>query len=305
MGRRQTATPFKFSRGTRAVERSQAQTHTGAVRLPAGKRELVKLISGLRQRSGRERSGLYFLEGLRMVSDAIDSRAPVEAVVICPELAGARGFSLAERARGRVQVYEVDRRAYDFFGRHFSLKQGVQGIGALVRQSHLPLASARVSAGSFFVALSAVEDAGNVGAILRTCDAVGCSGVILLDGTADPYGPSSVRASLGAVLTLSMFRAGWAEFRDFLERTGAALIGTSPHATTAYREAEFSRPFVLLAGNEARGLSSDEIRACRQVVSIPMVGFRDSLNVAIATSIVLYEAFGQYQAAEQGILRRH
>jgi len=124
---------------------------------------------------------------------------------------------------------------------------------------------------SSFVALSAVQDAGNVGTILRTCDAAGC----------------------------------WQEFRAFLKRSGATLIGTSPHAQTTYREAGYQRPFVILAGSEAKGLTSDEMKACHQLVSIPMVGQRDSLNVAVATSVVLYEAFsrrGHYERdREQGI----
>ena len=143
----------------------------------------------------------------------------------------------------------------------------------------------------------AAQDPGNIGTILRTCDAVGVSGLILLANSADPYDPSAVRASMGAIFTQRLVRATWNDFVAWKKAHAVPLVGTSGGAAQDYQRVAFPAPMVLLMGSEREGLSPTQQAACDLLVRIPMVGHSDSLNLAIATAVVLYEAFDQKRSA--------
>jgi TrmH family RNA methyltransferase len=180
-----------------------------------------------------------------------------------------------------------------------SFKENLQGIGAVVRPRLQTLADVvpdRRSLG--WVALATVGNPGNLGAILRTCDAVGCAGIILLGETTDPYHPSAVRASMGAVFSQRLVRAELAAFGRWARDQGWVVAGTSPAAGVEYRQAVYPRPVVLLMGSERLGLSPEQQALCDLLVRIPMIGTGDSLNLAVATGVVLYEVFHQHRAGE-------
>jgi RNA methyltransferase, TrmH family len=176
----------------------------------------------------------------------------------------------------------------------FSLRESPQGIGAVVGQRWTPLDALRPGRlpgahrdeGPGWVALDAARDPGNLGAILRTCDAAGCAGVVLIGHTADPFDPLAVRASMGTVFALPLARTDFAPFLAWRARMGLQLVGTAP---LDYRAAPYRPPVVLLMGNERTGLSPARQDACDLVVRIPMAGRSDSLNLAVATGIMLYE----------------
>jgi RNA methyltransferase, TrmH family len=128
-----------------------------------------------------------------------------------------------------------------------------------------------------------------VGTILRTIDAVGADGLILLDGGADPYHPSAVRASMGTLFWKPFFSATFLEFIAWTQKGGFRLIGTSAHATADYRQMRLdTRPTVLLLGSEQKGLLPDQLAACDDLISLPMRGRSTSLNLAVAAGIFLY-----------------
>jgi TrmH family RNA methyltransferase len=176
-------------------------------------------------------------------------------------------------------------------------KEHAQGIGVVARQRWHDLERARPEAGQCWVALDTVHYPGNLGTILRTCDAVACAGVILLGTTTDPYDPAAVRASMGAIFSQRLARASFAEFATWRDRHGLAVVGTSPAAPLDYQAIAYQPPLVLLMGSEPRGLSREQQALCDTMVNIPMVGRSDSLNLAVATGIVLYEIFNQQRAA--------
>jgi len=147
----------------------------------------------------------------------------------------------------------------------------------------------RLSTEDFWVALEAVQDPGNLGTILRTCDATGCRGVFLLDHVTDAYDPTALRASMGAIFSQRLVKTSFQAFADWKRFYHYPVIGASDAAVLNYRQADYPSPMILLMGSERQGLSSEQQALCNFIVGIPMRGSSDSLNVSIATAVVLYE----------------
>lgn len=252
----------------------------------------IKEIRSLRHRQEREQTGLFFIEGIRLVTEAGQLGADIEALVVAPELLKSQfGQEVvrAEQERG-TSCIEV---TADVF-RSISVKDGPQGMGAVVRQHWESLDQVRLSSRDYWVALDAAQDPGNIGTIMRTGDAFGSVGVILLGNCADPYDPTALRASMGAIFSQRLVKANFADFAHWKQRHDYCVIGTSKAAPHDYRKVSYPLPMVLLMGSERLGLSSEQQALCDLMVGIPMVGRSDSLNLAVAAGIVLYEVF--YQA---------
>jgi TrmH family RNA methyltransferase len=253
--------------------------------------ERIKWLRKLHERKARQESGLFYIEGLRIVTEAIQQGAVIETLVVAYELLRSEfGQQLVaeQRSAGRP-VLEVSGEVFQ----RIALKDGPQGLAAVVRQQWVELADVQVGAGHNWVALDAVADPGNLGTILRTHDAVGGRGVILLDQSTDPYDPSAARASMGALFTQRLVKASFAEFAAWKRQTGAALVGTSGAAEHDYHEYRYPDGLVVLMGSERQGLQPHHLALCDGVVSIPMRGESDSLNLAVATAVVLYEILNQ------------
>ena len=139
------------------------------------------------------------------------------------------------------------------------------------------------------MALVAPQDPGNVGTILRTIDAVGASGLLILDSSVDPYHPGAVRASMGALFWYPVVRASFTDFAHWSSKQGYHVYGTSAHGRLDYREVKvYERPLILLMGSERDGLTSKQAAVCEEVVRMPMRGRETSLNLAVATGIMSY-----------------
>jgi len=269
----------------------------------------VAAVRRLRGRREREETGLFWAEGIRVVLEAIETGAAVETLVVAPDLLRsrvAREAAAAAAAAGTPCLVV----SADVF-RSLSVKEGPQGLGAVVRQrwsrldelipdrrpataaTERPAPAALSATEPLFVALVAVQDPGNLGTIIRTCDAAGGWGVILVGDGADPYDPTAVRASMGSVFSQKLVRTGFPELRAWTRRGGLALVGTSGGAAVAYDDpsvaARYRGPVVLLMGSEREGLTAEQQAGCDIVVKIPMAGRADSLNLAVAAGIVLYE----------------
>jgi len=257
----------------------------------------VKNIRKLRSRSERDRGGTFLVEGIRQVSEAIKSDAGIVELLVAPDLLRSE-FALdlvsVEEDRGTETLYL----APDVF-QSISERDRPQGLAAVVRQRWTSLEDLAVKSGSLWVALESVADPGNLGTILRTADAVGADGVILLGQSTDPFDPAAVRASMGAVFTLTIARATGAELIAWARKRHVRLAGTSPEAETDYQAVDYQSPLALLMGSERQGLSDELLRACDSLVRLPMAGRVDSLNLAVATGVVLYEIFNQRRSAER------
>ncbi|MRR29537.1 RNA methyltransferase [bacterium] len=251
----------------------------------------VKQIRKLRDRKERQETGLFYIEGLRIVTEAVQKNAPIELLITAPELLTSefgQELAISQVKRG-VQVLELSAEVF----KGLALKDGPQGMAAVVRQNWLPLARITPTIGEDWVALHEVADPGNLGTILRTHDAVAGAGVILLDHCTDPYDPTSIRASMGAIFSQRIVKTTYEDFAEWKKASGMALVGTSDKAESDYHAYKYPTPLTLLMGSERQGLSDDLWKLCDGVVSIPMIGSSDSLNLSVATGVVLYEIFNQ------------
>lgn len=251
----------------------------------------IKYIRSLATRQEREKTHQFFIEGIRIVGEAVQMNADIEMLVYAPSLLKSR-FALelvSEQKEQGMACLEVSAEVF----KSVSVKDGPQGIGAIVRQHWKQLDQLTPQSGDLWVALDAAQDPGNIGTILRTCDAVGCTGLLLLGHSADPYDPGTLRASMGAIFSQRLIKATFDEFVQWKQLHQISVVGTSDAAPTDYRATSYHRPIVLLMGSEREGLSPSQQAACDLMVQIPMVGRSDSLNLAVATGVVLYEIFYQ------------
>lgn len=271
-------------------------TPTPACTIASRNHHHIKRIRRLFVREERERTGLFFVEGLRFVARAVQHEAHIEALVVChPLLHHPYASRLIRRVqRSGATVLEVTPEVF-FSITHTSEPQG---IAAVVHQRWEQLAQLKPADELCWIAHQMVRSTGNLGTILRTSEAVGGAGVILLDNATDPYDPSAVRATMGAIFRQRFIRAGIAEFRRWQQHSPYRLIGTSPGSTLDYHTVCYDGPTIILMGEERKGLPSELQSLCDMMVSIPMVGESDSLNLAVATSVMLYELFNQKQKRE-------
>ena len=249
----------------------------------------IKLIGSLEGRKARDETGLFLAEGVRMVAEAARARADVETLVLAPELlTHPLGLDVVE-ALGRRGVPRLEVTADVFRG--ISRRANPKGLAAVVRQLWAPLEGLQLAGDRFALALSEVADPGNLGTIVRTCDAVGTAGVVLIGDATDPYHPTALSASTGAIFSQRLAKTTFADFAGWARGHGYRIVGTSPASGCDYREVSYERPLVLLMGGESLGLPSDQQAACDLLVTIPMVGRASSLNLAVATGLMLYEVF--------------
>jgi TrmH family RNA methyltransferase len=246
---------------------------------------LVKQARSLRYHKRRAESGFFLVEGIHHVGSAIEAGWDIEAILYSPDLlTGEFAHSLLDRAQhSGLPTQLVSAQVMESLAE----KDNPQGILALVKQHTMSLDDlGTIHSG---VALVSPQDPGNVGTILRTVDAVGVDALFLLDGGVELYHPTCVRASMGTLFWKPVVQASYIEFVDWAGGKGTCLIGTSARATTDYREFDPGEsPWVLVLGNEQKGLSEEKISACDVIVSLPMRGKISSLNMSVAAGILLY-----------------
>jgi TrmH family RNA methyltransferase len=258
------------------------------------------LIRSLHTRKNRERRGLTLAEGVRLVEEALDAGVPVKVAVIAPALeATPRGAALAEALRARVErVESVDDRALAALastehpqGVLAVIEPKVWSLEDLLPASRSPLPGSG-SPLSVVLGLDAVQDPGNVGTMIRTAHALGAAGVIALPGTADLSNPKAIRAAMGASFRIPCVAAPIdAVLAWTAERHGELWAATSDGEDIALLTAHRSPLTVLVVGNEGAGLSPEVERPATRKVTIPMRPGVESLNVAVAAGILLYELF--------------
>jgi len=247
----------------------------------------IKQARALRQRKHRQASGSFLVEGIRHVGEAVEAGAAIEAVFYAPDLLQSEfGLGLVEELSSQgMPVYAVTPQAFD----SLSEKENPSGLLAIVRMQRVRLDELNPVNFPWGVAAISPQDPGNVGAILRTIDAAGSSGLLLLENSVDPYHPSAVRASMGALFWHPVVSASFEDFSRWKKIHGYHVYGTSAHGSRDYREIEFyERPAILLLGSEREGLTPQQAEVCQEIVRLPMHGRVTSLNLAVAAGILLY-----------------
>jgi TrmH family RNA methyltransferase len=246
----------------------------------------VKLLRSLRDKKARRSEGLFLAEGLRILQEARDSGRLPEIVAFSAE--GGRHPLAAEIiAATEAAGGDAIETTPDILSK-MSGKDNPQMLLGAFRQPSSAVERIDRGKAPLWIVAQALRDPGNIGTILRTGDAVGAGGLILVDDCADPFSVEAVRASMGAVFTQEVATASWAEFVAWLRTGDGQLVGTSLKATQEYLEAEYRRPCFLLIGNEQQGLPADYEAQCDLLVKIPMAGRADSLNAAMATAVMAF-----------------
>ncbi len=251
----------------------------------------VKYLRSLRDKKHRRRAGQFLVEGLRLLEDARESgRVPKLLIMAeCNERAAmghdmlARLVSAVEKGSGEVITTTPDILA------KITGKDNPQSVAGVFDEWDTGLERLDRSAAPLWLVAQALRDPGNLGTMLRTCDAVGAGGLILIDDCADPFSAEAVRASMGAVFTVSLAQARWADFSRWLRSADGQLVAASLREAVPYRGAPYQAPCFVLVGNESQGLPEAYEAACDLRVTMPMKGRADSLNAAVAGAVLAYE----------------
>jgi TrmH family RNA methyltransferase len=248
--------------------------------------KLLTLARDLKRRRARERQQLFVAEGVRAVEELLGSPLAVRGLLVAPQLAGApRGASLLDAARQRgVDLTFVDEREFASAAETDS-PQGVLAIADIPARR---LEDIELLAPAILVVLDAVQDPGNVGTILRTATALGAAAVLAMPGTVDLWNAKVVRSAMGALFHSPAFMSTWEEIDTFRARHSVALWGADAGGTALERLQPPER-LALLVGNEGAGLTPEGRARVDQIVSIPIDSTVESLNVAVATGILLYQ----------------
>jgi TrmH family RNA methyltransferase len=246
----------------------------------------VKLLRSLRDKKARRSEHLFLAEGLRILAEARDSGRLPEIVAFTAEGAShplAADIIAATEAAGGDAIET----SADILSK-MTGKDNPQMLLGAYRQPDTDLARIDRSAAPLWMVAQALRDPGNIGTILRTGDAVGAGGLILIDDCADAFSVEAVRASMGALFTQAIATARWPDFVAWLRSGEGQLVGTSLKATRDYLDAAYEKPCFLLIGNEQQGLPADYEAECDLLVKIPMAGRADSLNAAIAAAVMAF-----------------
>lgn len=252
---------------------------------------LVKRVRSLRDKKHRKREGLFLAEGLRILTEAREEGVLPEMLFLAPEGAGhplAQQMIAATGAAGG----DVIATSADILSK-LSGKENAQTLIGVYRDQLTPLDRIDRSAAPIWIVAQSLRDPGNLGTILRTGDAVGAGGLILVDDCVDPFSVEAVRASMGALFTQKIATARWPEFVTWLRSGPGQLVGTSLRTDSDYQAARYEAPTFILVGNEAQGLPAAYEQECDLLVKMPMRGKADSLNAAVATAVMAYEVLNQ------------
>lgn len=248
--------------------------------------KIIKLVRKLNTRKERESTGLFYIEGIRHVVEAIQVGGDLEFILHSPELLtsdiGRQSIEKAEKMG--ISVKEVTEEVF----RSFALKDNPSGVAAVAKQNWLRLDEITYMKG-LWTALVDIQDPGNLGSVLRTSEGAGGKGVILIDNVTDPYHPTAVRASMGAIFTQVIYSASTKELTRWKSKTNYHVVGAFTENAVNYRQYNYPEDIILMMGSEQKGLNKTHEQICNGSIVIPMKGKIDSLNLAAAASIILFE----------------
>ena len=250
--------------------------------------DTVKAVRALHMRKERNETGLFLAEGLKFVTEAIELGHAPRTLLVGKD---ARPHALLDQAKARTldaggEVLIVTNEILEKISR----RDNPQTVLATFAQRYTPLDAIDPARANCWVALEQVRDPGNLGTIVRTADAAGCGGVILVGDCCDPYSTEAVRATMGSIFAVEVARATLEEFLAWRKSWPGSVVGARLQASDDYRKAPYRAPVMLFMGNEQAGLTPEAAAACDVNVKIPMRGRADSLNLSVATGIMVYAA---------------
>jgi TrmH family RNA methyltransferase len=259
----------------------------------------IKQIVKWRERRARDRDQKVLIEGYRALSRAIAGGYPVDELYVCPELfQGVNEEALIAifQQRGST-IYQVAAPAFHKMA-YRDRPEGLLGVGP---QRHRQLQDLeKIDSGSvpeLYLVCECIEKPGNLGTMLRSADAAGVTAIVLCDSRTDLYNPNVVRASTGNLFTMPIAETSSSEAIAWLKKRGICIVASSPHVECIYTAVPMCGPLAIVVGAEEFGISDLWLQSADVLARLPMMGQADSLNVATATTILLYEALRQRIAA--------
>ncbi len=250
---------------------------------------LVKRVKSLRDKKHRRQEGLFLAEGLRILTEALDAGIAPKMLWLSPEMKDHRLVQPLIEACEDAFLTSADILS------KLSGKDNPQAVLGVYQELIQPLATLDRTKADIWIVAERLRDPGNLGTILRTGDAVGAGGLILIDDCTDPFSVEAVRASMGAIFTQAIVQTDWRSFIYWLRQGPGQLVGTSLNTDQDYTAPRYAKPVFLLVGNESQGLPQDYEADCDLLVKMPMLGKADSLNAAVATSVMAYEVLNQFR----------
>jgi RNA methyltransferase, TrmH family len=265
-----------------------------ARRVESARNPLVKEVAKLKQRRERERTGLMLIEGVREVRSALSADLPVRRLLLCPDMqsgGGPEGEALRRIAEQRgAEIVLLSTQAFA----RVSLRQGPDGVAAVAAAYGRDLSALLLPTEPLLLVLQGLEKPGNIGALLRTADAVGVDAVVLTGAGTDVTNPNVIRASMGSAFAVPVAVAPDDEALAWLRQRSLRLVAASPGADRTHWDADYHGATAVVLGAEHEGLPEPWLAAAQARVRIPMHGrAADSLNVAVAGAVLLYEAARQ------------
>lgn len=257
--------------------------------LDSPKNPTVKALLRLRERRQRERERRYLIEGLREVQRAQQAGAPLVQILYAGDFLSAEGRELLAAAPGGLELLSCSKEAFA----RLSLRQNPDGILAVAEMRPLELDDLRLPEAALVLVVDGLEKPGNVGALLRTADAAGLDAVFLSGAGTDLHNPNVIRASVGSVFSRPVLALESERLLEFLRQESFKLVAATPEARRSYWDESYQGRVALLLGSEAEGLSELWRSEAGHPVAIPMGGLADSLNVATAGALLIYEALRQ------------
>ena len=261
----------------------------------------VKRLRALHERKFRRQTGLFLAEGTRICTEAVslgwrlqrlaflagrENDRHVRPLLAALEQDGGRALPMTEALLGRISRKDNPQMVLGAFEQSWDTPDLPSDTASAESVAAVP---------PLWIALDRVRDPGNLGTIMRTADATGATGIILIDDCTDPFSVEAVRASMGAVFNVGIAHMDSGSFLDFVGAWPGRTIGTALPASRDYRDISYDGPLILLMGNEQAGLPDQLMQACDQLIRMPMLGRSDSLNLAVTTGVALYEALRHRQ----------
>lgn len=258
-------------------------------RIESPKNDEVKSLVRLKQRRIRDRTQLFLIEGTREIARALAGGVYIQQLYICPEVMHPGGLELIDAQRPETEIAELSPAAFE----RVSYRDTPDGLVAVAAMYRRELKGLELPPDPLILVIDGLEKPGNIGALLRSADGADLDAVIMTGTGTDLYNPNVIRASMGSVFSRPVIVAAATDVVAFLASRDVTLITTSPAAERLYWDADYRRGVAIAVGAEHAGLHADWFEEAGEHVSIPMHGLADSLNVATAGALLLYEALRQ------------
>ena len=245
----------------------------------------IKSLVQLQEKAkSRKQSGTFLIEGKREIELAIKGNYELETVLFLPELISEE--QLSKLSKSQINLIEINKEVYQ----KLAYRDTTEGIIAVAKTKSLALKDLKLPENPLILVMESIEKPGNIGAMLRTCDAANIDAVIIANPKTDLYNPNIVRSSVGCLFTNQIAAGSTEDVIQFLKEKNIAIFGATLQNSNFYHTQDYTIPTALVVGTEATGLTQAWRDAATQNVIIPMQGEIDSMNVSVASAILLFEA---------------